>query len=76
VLLPIGGRNHATRGYPDPVPVLVLLLALILSVLLWRYAAGRKTAGPHLRPRFVGPDDDPEFLRELARRNRGDEDLK
>jgi len=57
------------------VPVLVLLLAVILGVFVWRYVAGRKTAAPQLRPRFVGPDDDPEFLRELSRRTRRDEDL-
>ena len=44
------------------MPVLVLLLALILGVLVWRYSSGRKAAGPQLRPRFVGPDDDPDFL--------------
>jgi hypothetical protein len=73
--LPIRRRNHATPGYPDPVPVLVLLLALILAVLVWRYAAARRAAGPQLRPRFVGPDDDPDFLRELSRRTQRDEDL-
>lgn len=73
--IPIRSANHATRGYPDRVPVLVLLLALILGVLVWRYAAARKAAGPQLRPRFLGPDDDPEFLRELSRRTRRDEDL-
>ena len=57
------------------MPVLVLLLALILGVLAWRYASARKTAGPQLRPRFLGPDDDPEFLRELSRRTQRDEDL-
>jgi hypothetical protein len=75
VYLPVSRRNHATRGYPDRVPVLVLLLALILAVFVWRYAAARKAAGPQLRPRFVGPDDDPDFLRELSRRTRRDEDL-
>ena len=75
VQIPIFGRDHATRGYSDRVPVLVLLLALILGVFVWRYATARKAAGPQLRPRFVGPDDDPEFLRELSRRTRRDEDL-
>jgi hypothetical protein len=57
------------------VPVLVLLLALILAALIWRYSASRKAAGPQLRPRAVGPDDDPDFLRELSRRTQRDEDL-
>jgi hypothetical protein len=56
------------------VPVLVLLLTLILAVFLWRYTANRKATGPQPRPRFVGPDDDPEFLRELNWRTRKDED--
>lgn len=56
------------------MPVLVLLLTLVLAVLVWRYAAARKAAGPQLRPRFVGPDDDPDFLRELGRRTRQDKD--
>lgn len=75
VYLPIRGPDHASRSYSDQVPVLVLLLAVILGVLVWRYAAGRKAAAPQLRPRFVGPDDDPEFLRELSRRTRRDDDL-
>jgi hypothetical protein len=57
------------------VPVLLVLLTLLLAVLVWRYAATRRTTGPQLRPRFVGPDDDPDFLRELSRRVRRDEDL-
>jgi hypothetical protein len=57
------------------VPVLVLLLALILAVFVWRYTVSRKAAGPQPRPRFVGPDDDPEFLRELNWRTRKDDDL-
>ena len=50
------------------------MLTLVLAVLVWRYAAARKAAGPQLRPRFVGPDDDPDFLRELSRRTRQDRD--
>jgi len=56
------------------VPALLLLLTALLIVLVWRYAAGRKAAGPRPRPRFVGPDDDPDFLRELSRRMRRDDE--
>lgn len=48
---------------------------MLLAVLVWRFTASRKAAGPRLSPRFVGPDDDPDFLRELGRRTRRDEDL-
>ena len=58
------------------MPVLLLLLTLVLAVLVWRYAATRKAAGPQFRPRFVGPDDDPDFLRELSRRTRRDDEPK
>jgi hypothetical protein len=57
------------------VPVLVVLLILILAVFLWRHTANRKAVGPRLRARAVGPDDDPDFLRELSRRTRGEDDL-
>jgi hypothetical protein len=56
------------------VPVLLLLLIVILAVLVWRYTSSRKSAGPQLRPRHVGPDDDPDFLRELNRRPRRDDE--
>lgn len=71
--LPISGRDHAARGYPVGVPVLLVLLTLLLAVLVWRYTASRRTAGPQFRARFVGPDDDPDFLRELGRRTRRDD---
>jgi hypothetical protein len=65
--------------------VFALLVIVVLFVLLWklreapprprgrvgrsRPPRGRST--PPGRPnRSVGPDDDPEFLRELGRRNR------
>lgn len=54
--------------------MLLLLVILLLAVLAWKYAAARKAAGPQLRARAVGPDDDPDFLRELSRRTRRDED--
>lgn len=54
---------------------MLLLLIVILAVLVWRHTSSRKSAGPQLRPRHVGPDDDPDFLRELNRRTRRDDDL-
>jgi hypothetical protein len=57
------------------VPVLLVLLIVILAVVVWRHTSSRKSAGPQLRPRHLGPDDDPDFLRELNRRPRRDDDL-
>jgi hypothetical protein len=57
------------------VPVLLVLLIVILAVVVWRRTSSRKSAGPRLRPRHLGPDDDPDFLRELNRRTRRDDDL-
>jgi hypothetical protein len=56
------------------VPALVLLLSVLLVVVLWRVTAARRAAGPQARPRFVGPDDDPDFLRDLHRRMRRDDE--
>jgi hypothetical protein len=53
---------------------LVLLLIVLLVVVLWRVTAARRAAGPQARPRFVGPDDDPDFLRDLHRRTRRDDE--
>lgn len=61
------------RGYPGWVPALLVLLILVLAVVVWRFSASRKAAGPQLRPRFVAPDDDPDFLRDLDRRTRRDD---
>jgi len=57
------------------VPVLLVLLIVILAVVVWRHTSSRKSTGPQLRPRHLGPDDDPDFLRELNRRPRRDDDL-
>jgi hypothetical protein len=57
------------------VPVLLVLLIVILAVVVWRHTSSRKSAGPQLRPRHLGPDDDPDFLRELNRRTGRDDDL-
>jgi hypothetical protein len=65
------------------VPVVLLVVALMVVVLVVRAtaAAGSEVRGPRpaRRPRTSGtvrptaPDDDPEFLRELARRLRRDD---
>jgi hypothetical protein len=68
------GRDPAWRGYPGLVPAVLLLLTVLLIVLVWRFTAARKAAGPQPRPRFIAPDDDPDFLRDLDRRTRRDED--
>lgn len=58
------------------MPALLVLLTLVLVVLVWRFSAARKAAGPQPRPRprFVAPDDDPDFLRDLDRRTRRDDE--
>ncbi len=56
------------------MPALLLLLTVLLIVLVWRFTAARKAAGPQPRPPFVAPDDDPEFLRDLDRRTRRDDE--
>jgi len=57
------------------VPVAVLLLALVSLVLMWRsLAARRATRTVRPRYRFVAPDDDPDFIRELHRRTRRADD--
>jgi hypothetical protein len=68
------GRDHGNRGYSGQVPALLLLLALLILVLVWRFRSARKASGPQARPRFVAPDDDPDFLRDLDRRTRRDDD--
>ncbi len=68
-------------GYSDRVAVLVLLVVVLMGVALWR-ATARRGEAPVAHPRrrirsrarFVPPDDDPEFLRGLDRRARGQDD--
>jgi hypothetical protein len=57
------------------VPVALLLLALISIVLVWRTLATRRAARiTRPRYRFVAPDDDPDFIRDLHRRTRQADD--
>ena len=50
---------------------LYLLILLTVVVCLWRIGANRRTAP--VPTRFIAPDDDPDFLRELDRRRTHDD---
>lgn len=52
--------------------VLATIGAVTVALLLWRAFGPERTAGP--REPVLGPEDDPEFLRELGRRQRPDSD--
>jgi hypothetical protein len=55
--------------------VVVVLLAVVVGIVLWRISVARKgAANSRSRRRFVAPDDDPEFLRWLDRRTRRRDD--
>lgn len=58
----------------------VLLVVAVIAFVVWvlvRAALrriGEEGDGPASRPRVIGPDDDPDFLRGLDRRRRDPED--
>jgi len=55
--------------------VVILVVVLVLAtILVWRLTAARRDAAGRPVPRFVAPDDDPDFLRELDRRTRRDDE--
>lgn len=59
--------------------LVVLVFAAAVYFAFWLLERHRAPAGPRARaarpvPRTVAPDDDEEFLRDLNRRNRGDQD--
>jgi hypothetical protein len=57
------------------VPVALLLLTLVLLLLGWRtLVTHRDTRATRPRYRFVAPDDDPDFIRELYFRTRKADD--
>src|SRR5688500_12857728 len=76
----------ATRGWDVPY-LIVLVIAVVVVILVMRAAAASGRGGgmpqaraprrprPPARPpaRPLAPDDDPEFLRELERRRRRDD---
>jgi hypothetical protein len=86
----LASDEHEIRALPKVVWVFIILLFSPLGGIIWfvagrpqHAAAGarrevwRPSAGfPEVsRPRQVAPDDDPEFLRNLARTNREDEQM-
>jgi hypothetical protein len=58
----------------------VLLVVALIAVVVWvlvKIILGRIGDGggsPASRPRVIGPDDDPDFLRDIDRRRRDPED--
>jgi hypothetical protein len=70
------------------IGIIAVLVVAGLAIMLWRlvasqYAAQRNAGGAPVRPRparkprrapMVPPDDDPEFLAELSRRTRRDDE--
>lgn len=52
--------------------LLAMISALTVVLLLWKAFGPERTAGQ--RQPVLGPDDDPDFLRELGRRQRPDSD--
>ena len=70
----IGPAERGSPRYAGLVPVLLLLLIVLVVLVVWRLTAARRPAGRRARPRFVAPDDDPDFLRELDRRAQHDDE--
>ena len=72
------------------IGIVAVLVVAGLSVMLWRlvasqYAGARQDDGTQARPKLtrrprrgpvLPPDDDPEFLAELARRTRPDDEAQ
>ncbi len=58
------------RALPKPIWVIIALAIVIIGPILW-FALGRERIEPRnhgrYRPAPKAPDDDPEFLRRLAR---------
>jgi hypothetical protein len=55
------------------VAAVLLLIILALTIPLWRLVATHRATLPP-RARLIAPDDNPEFLRELDRRARRQDD--
>ncbi|WP_412541823.1 PLD nuclease N-terminal domain-containing protein [Longispora sp. K20-0274] len=80
--------EHEIRNLPKVAWILLILLFSPVGWIAW-FVAGRPTSASPARstwapgngfpererPRSLAPDDDPEFLRGLAKQNRDDEKL-
>jgi hypothetical protein len=85
----LSSEEYEVRALPKIAWVFIILLFSPVGGIVW-FVAGRPPREPvarrepwrpgngfseQTRPRSVAPDDDPEFLRNLARTRRDDEDL-
>jgi len=54
----------------------VLLIVAVISFVVWSLVrlVGKRTLGGTSRPRVIGPDDDPDFLRGLDRPRKPEDD--
>lgn len=54
----------------------VLLIVAVISFVVWSLVrlVGKRTLGGTSRPRVIGPDDDPDFLRGLNRPRKPEDD--
>ncbi|MFT4122611.1 MAG: PLD nuclease N-terminal domain-containing protein [Microbacteriaceae bacterium] len=55
------------RALPKPVWAIIVLLLSPVGGILW-FVLGRAPAAPRRETRPLAPDDDPEFLRRIARK--------
>ncbi len=54
------------RALPKPLWAVIAIGIIVIGPILW-FALGRERLEPRRRAAPVAPDDDPEFLRRLAR---------
>lgn len=69
-------RGQRVRVMPRWAWVLVILLIPLLGPIAWLTLGQPKQGGPPKRPqrRTIAPDDDPDFLRDLDRKQSRDPD--
>lgn len=69
-------RGQPVRAMPRWAWVLVIVLVPLLGPIAWLVLGQPKQGGPPKRPqrRTIAPDDDPDFLRDLNRKQPRDPD--